>query len=107
MAGSTLNRQREAADAIDDVAGVGPPKICYDTFHFYRASDAQLVPEMIGLIHVSGICSNDSGFAVSRSAATNRSSPGWCRKETRAPGLPSPYAVFSYDLRDIETKVTC
>jgi 2-keto-myo-inositol isomerase len=59
MAGSTLNRQREAADAIADVDGFGPLMICYDTFQFYRACDDELVPGMIGLVHVSGITRTD------------------------------------------------
>lgn len=59
MAGSTLNRQREAADAIAETGGAGPLMICYDTFQFYRAYDEELVPEMIGLVHVSGIARTD------------------------------------------------
>ena len=55
MVDSTLRSQRLAAEAIADLAGAGPLQICYDTFQFYRASDDRLYPELIGLVHVSGI----------------------------------------------------
>lgn len=59
MIDSTLRKQKLAAEAIADVDGAGPLRICYDTFQFYRARDAQLYPEMIGLVHVSGISRGD------------------------------------------------
>ena len=55
MVDSTLRSQRLAAEAIADVAGAGPLQICHDTFQFHRASDDRLHPELIGLVHVSGI----------------------------------------------------
>lgn len=59
MVDSTLRRQSVAAEAIADVDGAGPLQICYDTFQFYRASDRQLHPELIGLVHISGIRRTD------------------------------------------------
>ena len=59
MVDSTLRSQRIAAEAIADVDGAGPLQICYDTFQFYRAHDTKLYPELIGLVHVSGIARTD------------------------------------------------
>lgn len=59
MAGSTLQNQHIAAEAIGDVNGAGPLQICYDTFQYYRCRDQKLFPELIGLVHVSGISRTD------------------------------------------------
>lgn len=59
MVNSTLRSQALAVEAIKDVDGAGPLQLCYDTFQYYRASDTQLFPEHIGLVHVSGITRTD------------------------------------------------
>jgi 2-keto-myo-inositol isomerase len=59
MVDSTLRRQSLAVAAILDVDGAGPLQLCYDTFQYYRASDSQLFPEHIGLVHISGITRTD------------------------------------------------
>jgi 2-keto-myo-inositol isomerase len=59
MIGSTLRSQKPAAEAIADVEGAGPLQICYDTFQFYRARDMEHFPDLIGLVHVSGISRTD------------------------------------------------
>jgi 2-keto-myo-inositol isomerase len=55
MVDSTLRSQRLAAEAIADCGGAGPLQICYDTFQYFRAGDDKLFPELIGIVHVSGI----------------------------------------------------
>ena len=59
MLDSTLRRQSLAVEAILDVDGAGPLGLCYDTFQYYRASDSQLFPAHIGLVHISGITRSD------------------------------------------------
>jgi 2-keto-myo-inositol isomerase len=59
MVDSTMRHQSVAAEAIVDVDGAGPLKICYDTFQFYRSRDTELQPALIGLTHVSGISRTD------------------------------------------------
>jgi 2-keto-myo-inositol isomerase len=59
MAGSTLKWQAMAVAAISDVEGWDVYELCYDTFQFYRSSDAEIFPERIGLAHMSGIVRPD------------------------------------------------
>ncbi|MBG1233497.1 TIM barrel protein [Aestuariivirga litoralis] len=59
MKGSTLNSQQVAAEAICEVDGQGALQICFDTFQHFRASDGPWVPELTGLVHISGITRDD------------------------------------------------
>ena len=59
MQGSTMKRQTSAVAAVTDVAGWDAFRICHDTFQFYRCGDAEMFPERIGLVHISGIDRSD------------------------------------------------
>ena len=48
-----------AVEVRNDVGGAGPLQICYDTFQFCRAGVTNLYPQLIGLVHVSGISRTD------------------------------------------------
>ncbi|MFO1202518.1 MAG: TIM barrel protein [Tabrizicola sp.] len=59
MKGSTMKRQDMAVAAVGDIDGRDTYQLCYDTFQFFRCGDTQLVPERIGLAHMSGIARTD------------------------------------------------
>lgn len=59
MRGSTMKRQDVAVAAVTDVDGWDAFELCYDTFQFFRCGDTELVPERIGLAHMSGIARAD------------------------------------------------
>jgi 2-keto-myo-inositol isomerase len=59
MRASTMKFQRTAVAAVSDVEGWDACRICHDTFQFYRCGDAQMFPEQIGLVHISGIDRTD------------------------------------------------
>ena len=59
MKGSTLKRQDMAVAAVSDIDGWDVFQLCYDTFQFFRCGDTQLVPDRIGLAHMSGIARTD------------------------------------------------
>lgn len=59
MKGSTMKRQDMAVAAVGDIDGWDTYQLCYDTFQFFRCGDTQLVPERIGLAHMSGIARTD------------------------------------------------
>lgn len=59
MRHSTMNRQAQAVAALDEIGGWDDFALCYDTFQHFRASDGQLFPERIGLVHISGIARPD------------------------------------------------
>lgn len=59
MKGSTLKRQDGAVAAVSDIDGWDAYQLCYDTFQFFRCGDTQLVPDRIGLAHMSGIARAD------------------------------------------------
>ena len=51
----SLRTKREAVDAIRAVDGAGTFALVHDTFHHHVAGEAELFPEMTGLVHVSGV----------------------------------------------------
>lgn len=59
MKGSTMKRQDMAVAAVSDIDGWDAFQLCYDTFQFFRCGDARLIPERIGLAHMSGITRSD------------------------------------------------
>ena len=59
MKGSTMKRQDMAVAAISEIDGWGAYQLCYDTFQFFRCGDTQLIPDRIGLAHMSGIARAD------------------------------------------------
>lgn len=59
MRHSTMNQQVQAVAPLDEIDGWANFALCYDTFQHYRASDPQLFPKRIGLIHISGIARPD------------------------------------------------
>ena len=58
----SLRSKREAADAIVDVDGLGAFKLVHDTFHHHLAGEPDLLAELTGLVHISGV--TDSAVAV-------------------------------------------
>ncbi|MGL4234635.1 TIM barrel protein [Tabrizicola sp.] len=63
MKGSTMKRQDMAVAAVTDIDGWDAYELCYDTFQFFRCGDTALIPERIGLAHMSGISRQDLGPA--------------------------------------------
>jgi 2-keto-myo-inositol isomerase len=61
FASSSLRLKREAIDAIRAVGG-DIFKVTHDTFHHHLAGEAELFPEMTGLVHVSGV--DDASLAT-------------------------------------------
>jgi 2-keto-myo-inositol isomerase len=59
MKGSTMKRQDMAVAAVTDIDGWDAYQLCYDTFQFFRCGDTQLIPDRIGLAHMSGIARAD------------------------------------------------
>lgn len=59
LAGSTLQRQACAVEAIVGIDGWDSFALCHDTFEFFRCNDDRAFPEHIGLVHVSGIARQD------------------------------------------------
>lgn len=59
MKGSTMKRQDMAVAAVTDIDGWDTYQLCYDTFQFYRCGDTRLIPDRIGLAHMSGIARSD------------------------------------------------
>jgi 2-keto-myo-inositol isomerase len=55
MQHSSMNRQAQAVNAVEEINGWANFQICYDTFQHYRASDDALFTQHIGLVHISGI----------------------------------------------------
>lgn len=51
----SLRRKSEAAEAIKATGGQGVFKLVHDTFHHHLAGEAEMFPEMTGLIHISGV----------------------------------------------------
>jgi 2-keto-myo-inositol isomerase len=51
----SLRSKREAVAAIDAVGVRDVFRLTHDTFHHYLAGEADLFPELTGLIHISGV----------------------------------------------------
>jgi 2-keto-myo-inositol isomerase len=59
---SSLRLQSEAVEAIEDL-GLGERlRIVHDTFHHYLSGEPHLLPDWIGLVHLSGV--DDLGLPV-------------------------------------------
>lgn len=58
----SLRSKREAVAAIDAVGGRDIFRLTHDTFHHHLAGEADLFPDMTGLIHISGV--EDTAVAV-------------------------------------------
>ena len=51
----SLRSKREAAEAIDAVNGHETFKLVHDTFHHFLAGEEAIVPNITGLVHISGV----------------------------------------------------
>ncbi len=58
----TLRSKKEAVAAIDAAGGRDVLRLTHDTFHHHLAGEADLFPELTGLIHISGV--EDPAVAV-------------------------------------------
>lgn len=63
---SSLRLQSEAALAIEDVDAGDRFRIVHDTFHHYLAGEPHLLPDWIGLVHLSGVGDPQLPFDVLR-----------------------------------------
>ena len=52
---SSLRSKREALDAITAVNGENCFRIIHDTFHHHLAGEADVFPDMTGIVHISGV----------------------------------------------------
>jgi 2-keto-myo-inositol isomerase len=52
---SSLRLQSEAVAAIEDVGAGDRFRLVHDTFHHYLAGEPHLLPDWIGLVHLSGV----------------------------------------------------
>jgi len=68
FAESSLRLKRDAVDAIRAVDGTGTFALVHDTFHHHVAGEAELFPDMTGLVHVSGVVDPAIGVARMRDA---------------------------------------
>ena len=68
FAESSLRLKREAIDAIDDVGGGKTFRVVHDTFHHAIAGEEKIFAERTGLVHVSGVESEDLPFSSMRDA---------------------------------------
>lgn len=62
FASCSLRSKTEAAEAIDDLSAQATFKLVHDTFHHHLAGEAQLLPDMTGLVHISGV--EDPALAI-------------------------------------------
>lgn len=51
----SLRLKSEAAEAIKATVGQGVFRLVHDTFHHHLAGEADIFPDMTGLIHISGV----------------------------------------------------
>lgn len=58
----TLRSKKEAVAAIDAANGRDVLRLTHDTFHHHLAGEADIFPELTGLIHISGV--EDPAIAV-------------------------------------------
>lgn len=59
----SLRSKSDAVAAIEAVAGETTFRLVHDTFHHHLAGEADLFPQMTGLVHISGV--TDPGVGVS------------------------------------------
>jgi 2-keto-myo-inositol isomerase len=63
---SSLRLQSEAVEAIED-QGVGDRfRIVHDTFHHYLSGEPHLLPDWIGLVHLSGVDDRNQPLSAMR-----------------------------------------
>jgi 2-keto-myo-inositol isomerase len=63
---SSLRLQSEAVEAIED-QGVGDRfRIVHDTFHHYLSGEPHLLPDWIGLVHLSGVDDRNQALSAMR-----------------------------------------
>jgi len=55
----SLRSKKEAAEAIAAIDGRGRFKLVHDTFHHVLAGEAEIFPELTGLVHISGVDDQD------------------------------------------------
>jgi 2-keto-myo-inositol isomerase len=67
---SSLRYKSEAAAAIRELGDAAPFRMVHDTFHHHLAGEAEIFPELTGLIHVSGV--TDKSLAVGNMRDANR-----------------------------------
>jgi 2-keto-myo-inositol isomerase len=61
----SLRSKREAAEAIAQVGG-DVFRLVHDTFHHHLAREAEIFPELTGLVHISGVIDPDLSIADMR-----------------------------------------
>ncbi len=64
----SLRSKREAAEAIREGGLEQTFRITHDTFHHTLAGEPELVPELTGLVHISGVIDPELGVADMRDA---------------------------------------
>lgn len=64
----SLRSKREAVDAITAIDRDRIFRIVHDTFHHHLAGEADIFPEMTGLVHISGVSDTDIGVSEMRDA---------------------------------------
>lgn len=64
----SLRSKREAVDGIRAVSGEATFKVTHDTFHHRLAGEADIFPEMTGLVHISGVEDKAVSFPQMRDA---------------------------------------
>jgi 2-keto-myo-inositol isomerase len=52
---SSLRLQSEAVEAVEDIGAGDQFRVVHDTFHHYLAGEPHLLPDWIGLVHLSGV----------------------------------------------------
>jgi 2-keto-myo-inositol isomerase len=73
---SSLRLQSEAVEAIEDL-GLGERfRIVHDTFHHYLAGEPHLLPDWIGLVHLSGVDDLDLPLGAMRDLHRGLVGPG-------------------------------
>ena len=51
----SLRHKRTAAEAIKSIGGLDVFRLVHDTFHHHLAGEHEFVPELTGLVHISGV----------------------------------------------------
>lgn len=62
----SLRLKSEAAEAIHATGGQGVFRLVHDTFHHHLAGEAEMFPELTGLIHISGVSDRSVSVADMR-----------------------------------------
>ena len=67
---SSMKRQREATDVIEQMDAKGRLAIIHDTFQHALAEDRDIVVPHIRLVHISGVAVGEGSLAESQDATT-------------------------------------